>query len=243
MFKHSTLLYPTFLSIFILITTSFLNLHADEKALHAFKNKEYQKAFSLYMIDAKNGNSTAQSALSYLYFNGYGIQKDTDKGILWLKKSAHNMNSKAQYDLAMIYVLGQNTKINKSLAFSWLDSASDLGNKDAQYNLALMYYQGDSIKIDVKKSAELLESAAIKGHKGAIENIGLIYMQLIQFDKAEKWLKINANNGNTNSYYLLSEVYCNQEKYAQAKKWARKSLDAGHVEAEALWKKYNLEKY
>ena len=243
MFKHNTTLYRTLLSTLILITTPFLVLYADENALHAFKNKEYKKAFTLYMIDAKNGDSTAQNALSYLYFNGYGIQKNTDKGMVWLKKSAHNMNKRAQYDLAMMYLLGHNTNVNQSLAFSWMQSASDLGNVEALYNLALMYYQGNGTKQDVKKSAEILESAAIKGHKGAVKNIGIIYMQLLKFDKAEKWLKINANNGDINAYYLLTEVYCNQEKYTEAKKWAIKAIDAGHIETEELWKKNNLEKY
>lgn len=153
------------------------------------------------------------------------------------------MNDKAQYDLAMMYLLGHNTQVDKNLAFSWLDSASDLGNLDAKYNLALMYYQGDSIKTDVNKSAELLESAALKGHPGAIKNIGLIYMQLIQFDNAAKWLEINANNGDIHTYYLLAEVYCNQEKYIEAKKWAKKSIDAGNIEAQKLWKKHDLGKY
>lgn len=229
--------------ILILILTLTLSLFAGQNALDAFKNKEYEKAYKLYMVDAKNGDSTAQNALSYLYFNGYGVEKNTQEGMLWLKKSAHNMNARAQYDLAMMYLSGHNTEIDKELALTWLDSAADLGDINAQYNLALMYYQGDSIDQNVTKSAELLESAALKGHKGAIQNIGLIYMQLIKFDKAVQWLTVNAHNGDTNAYYLLAEVYCNQKRYTNAKKWAQKAMDAGYPEAAELWKKHNLKKY
>jgi len=50
-----------------------LNLQASSSdALEAFKNKDYVKAFKLYEKSAKDGDSKAQSALSYLYANGLG---------------------------------------------------------------------------------------------------------------------------------------------------------------------------
>ena len=227
----------------ILTLALFVCLQAQDDALEAFKNKEYEKAYKLYVVDAENGDSNAQSALSYLYFNGYGIVKNTDKGMFWLKKSAHNMNARAQYDLAMAYLLGNNAQVDKKLAFTWLDSASDLGNADAQYNLALMYYQGDGVEQNVTKSTQLLQSAATQGHKGAIKNIGLVYMQNYQFDEAIEWLEINANDGDANAYYLLAEIYCGKEKFVDAKKWAAKAMEAGDVKAGELWKKYDLKSY
>jgi len=68
-------------------------------------------------------------------------------------------------------------------------------------------------------------------------------MQLLKFDKAIQWLKVNAHNGDTNAYYLLAEAYCQQEKFEDAKIWAKKSIKAGNVDAIKLYEKYNLEKY
>ena len=181
-------------------------LYASNSALSAYKNNDFKSAFKLYMKDAKAGNTTAQNALSYLYLNGIGTQKNLKEGIFWLEKSAHSMNAQAQYDLAMMYLSGHNVKQDSKLAFTWLDSASDLGHLDSKYNEALMYYEGDIIDRNITKSLQLLESAAEGGHKKSIANIGRIYMQELQFTKAKKWLEINVENGDTEAQNLLDTI-------------------------------------
>ncbi|MFA7354258.1 MAG: sel1 repeat family protein, partial [Sulfurimonadaceae bacterium] len=48
---------------------------STEEALKAFKNRDYKTAFKLYEKSALDGDSKAQSALSYLYSNGLGTEK------------------------------------------------------------------------------------------------------------------------------------------------------------------------
>jgi len=91
-------------------------------------------------------------------------------------------------------------------ALKLLNQEIKTGDATAEYNLALMYYRGDGVEQNLTKSAELLESSAQKGYKRAIENVGRIYMQLLQFDKAKKWLKINANNGDKSAQELLKSI-------------------------------------
>jgi TPR repeat protein len=107
-----------------------------------------------------------------------------------------------EYNLGIKYLATQ----NMPQAFKHLTRAADLNNSDAQYNLALMYYRGDGVKQDIYKSAALLERAAKQGQKKAIANVGRIYMQLLQFDKAQYWLKINAQNGDEGAKLLLDEI-------------------------------------
>ena len=185
---------------------SVSTLYASNTALSAYKNQDFKTAFTLYMQDAKAGDTTAQNALSYLYFNGIGTPKNTKEGIFWLEKSAHSMNAQAQYDLAMMYLSGHNVKQDSKLAFTWLDSASDLGHLDAKYNEALMYYEGDIVDRNVTKSLQLLESAAEGGHQKSIANIGRIYMQELKFSQAKKWLEMNVKNGDSEAQYLLDTV-------------------------------------
>ena len=116
------------------------------------------------------------------------------------------MNAQAQYDLGMMYLGGHNVKQDSKLAFTWLDSSSNLGHLDANYNEALMYYEGDIIDRNVTKSLQLLEMAASGGHKKSIANIGRIYMQELKFDKAKKWLKVNAQDGDTEAQNLLNTI-------------------------------------
>jgi len=196
-----------FLKKLLLLTIFTLSsLYAQSSALEAYKKGNYKYAFELYTKDANSGNSTAQNALSYLYFNGVGTKKDVTKGLLWIKKSAHNMNAQAQYDLAMMYLSGHNVEKNEKLAFTWFDSASDLGNVKAKYNEALMYYEGTVVERNATKSLELLEAAAKAGHEKSIENIGRIYLQELKFEEARKWLKINVENGDTQAQYLLDTI-------------------------------------
>jgi len=191
--------------LFITIVT-LSSLCAQSSALKAYEKGNYKYAFELYTKDANSGNSTAQNALSYLYFNGVGTKKDVIKGLFWLKKSAHNMNTQAQYDLGMMYLSGHNVEKNVKLAFIWFDSASDLGNVQAKYNEALMYYEGRVVERNATKSLELLEDAAKAGHEKSIENIGRIYLQELKFKEARKWLKINVENGDTQAQYLLETI-------------------------------------
>ncbi len=228
------------LAITILIVTLY---GGTKEALEAFKNRDYTTAFKLYTKSAKAGDSTAQNALSYLYFNGFGVHKNKEKGIEWLKKSAHNMNAVAQYDLGMMYLSGTNIEQNSKLAFSWLDSSSDLGNPNAQFYLAIMHYKGDATDINATRSVDLLKLSALQGNEKAKRNIGRIYMQLLRFDEALAWLLDDAKAGDTGAYYLLGEIYCEKEEWIEAKKWVAKAKLAGNKNAPALWKKYNLDKY
>jgi len=201
----------------VLISSLFLlnSLLAAESALEAFKNGEYKKAFELYTLDAKDGNSSALNALSYLYFNGLGIQQNDAKGVELLKKSAEKNNKNAAYDLGMMYLIGDHIQQDKKQAFHYLTQASQDKHSDAEFNLALMYYNGDAIDSNITKSLELLEDAAKRGHKAAISNIGRIYMQDFQFEKAVKWLKVNVKNGDEEAKSLLQEIYNHKPELKQ----------------------------
>jgi len=190
--------------LFILILV--INLNAKESALEAFQHKDYKKAYSLYKKMALDGNATAMSALSYLYFNGLGTNQDKINGLKYLKQSADLNNSNALLDLGIMYLIGKDTHKDVKKAFEYLTKSSQLKNSEAQFNLALMYYNGDGVDANVSKSAELLESAANSGNKKAIKNVGRIYMQLLKFENAKKWLEINAKNGDKEAQSLLKEI-------------------------------------
>jgi TPR repeat protein len=185
---------------------SFSLFASTEAALQAYKNKEYTKAFSLYMQEAKKGDSSAQNALSYLYFNGLGVKKDTKSGLQWLQKAAKSGDERACLDLGMMYLVGVNVTKDYDKASKWLECASDKGKAEASYNLALMYYNGDGVKQDIKKAAQLLEKAAKAGHASAKKNVGRVYMQLLDFKKARYWLEKNVQEGDEQAATLLKEI-------------------------------------
>ena len=132
---------------------------------------------------------------------------------------------------------------DKKQAFYYLNKASKDNHIEASYNLALMYYMGDGVDQNISMSAKLLESSADAGYKKSIDNVGRVYMQLLKFDKAIKWLKINAKNGDIQANYLLSEIYIEKGNFKDAKINAKKAIDNGNLDAQNLWNTYNLSKY
>jgi TPR repeat protein len=188
------------------LVTATLLFASNEAALKAYKNKEYKKAFTLYEKEAKKGDTTAMNALSYLYYNGIGVEQDTNQSVNYLKEAADAQDKQACLDLGLFYLQGVRVAKEYKEAAHYLECAADKGSAEAQYNLALMYYNGDGVKQDVKKAAALLEEAAKSGHKGAKANVGRIYMQALDFKKAKEWLEKNVADGDKEAELLLKEI-------------------------------------
>ena len=188
------------------LVTATLLFASNETALEAYKNKEYTKAFTLYEQEAKKGDTTAMNALSYLYYNGIGVDQDTKQSLNYLQKAADAKDKRACLDLGIFYLQGLRVVQDYKKAAEYLECAADRGSAEAQYNLALMYYNGDGVKQDVKKAAALLEAAANSGHKRARANVGRIYMQALDFKKAKEWLEKNVADGDKEAAVLLKEI-------------------------------------
>ncbi len=193
-------------NILLLVITLSTLFASTQDALNAYKNGEYKKAFRLYTIEATKGDSTAQNALSYLYFNGIGVGKDNKTALKWLQRAADVNDTRACFDLGMIYLLGENIQKDTKKAFHWLSIAADKGNIEAKYNLAYLYYNGDGVKQDVKKAASLLDEAARAGHVRAKQNVARVYLQVLNLKKARYWLEENAKEGDTEAQTLLDEI-------------------------------------
>ena len=228
--------------IITLLLLLHVNLFASD-ALAAFETKDYNKAYTLYLQDAKNGDIKASYALSYLYFNGLGTPLSIEKGLAAITNSALEGYSVAQFNLAMMYLQGDKVEKNYDTALTWLSQASEQDHSEAQYTIALMYYNGDGVDANVSKSAQYLEKAANNGHPTAKANVGRIYMQKLNFDKAIIYLKENVKDNDFEAAYLLAEIYVEKEYYSEAKKWAKIAMDAKIPNASELYSKYNLEKY
>jgi len=58
------------------------------QGLDFFYKKEYKKAFSFILDEAKKDNKEAQYLLGVFYEKGYGVDKDRKKSTFWFKKSS-----------------------------------------------------------------------------------------------------------------------------------------------------------
>jgi len=104
-------------------------------------NKNYNKAFE-YLSDSKDmGNYYANLPLAYLYFQGTGVKKDTEKSIKLLEESAAK-DPNAAFQLSKFYAKGITIAQNTTKALKYLTSAANKNMFAAQKELAIIYSKG-----------------------------------------------------------------------------------------------------
>jgi TPR repeat protein len=64
------------------------NVHDLESGEYNFYLGFYKKAMRDLLPAAKNDNVRAQYAVGYMYYYGYGVLQDTEKGYYWISKAA-----------------------------------------------------------------------------------------------------------------------------------------------------------
>ncbi len=70
-----------------------------ETGLIEYKNKNYNKAFEIFVILANSGDARAQSDIAGMYFNGWGVEVNYKKAFQWYEITSKNGNIYAQYKL------------------------------------------------------------------------------------------------------------------------------------------------
>ena len=74
-----------------------------ETGLNEYKNKNYNKAFKIFLNLAKSGDARAQSDIAGMYFNGWGVNVDHKKHFIGIRKPQKMVNTYAQYKLGDMY--------------------------------------------------------------------------------------------------------------------------------------------
>lgn len=91
---------------------------------------------------------------AYLY--GIGVERDTDKGMMYLKKAADQGNSVAQYR----YSLLMSALKNYDESFSYAKKCSDSGHPDVRPHLAELYIEGLGHPRDLQTGFTMLSQSA-----------------------------------------------------------------------------------
>ena len=147
----------------------------EEDAWAAFNNKEYAKAYSLFLPLANSGNAKAADVIGWLLDEGKGVEKNIDESIRWYLFAADQGLSRSQYRLGVIYSFGIGVPKNPDKAAKWYRKAANQGYAEAQYSLASVYDEGKGVPKDQSKAAYWYKKAADQGHLGALYNLGNLY--------------------------------------------------------------------
>ena len=84
-------------------------------------------AFDWYVIAAKTGDATAQTAVGLIYYQGTSkdVPQNYEKALFWLQKAASQNVYAAEKTLADMYMLGQGTKRDPELSRFYASKAAE----------------------------------------------------------------------------------------------------------------------
>jgi len=210
------------------------NAYADpQKALEAYKKKQFKTAYKEFRKSAFKGNSDSQYNLAVMLYTGKGVAKDKAEAIYWFVKAAENGDQSAQYNLGVLYTtdkelptqypkmedgdiyfeIGGKRSSNSEKAFKWYKMAAEQGHESAQLNLGVIYNQGLGVEQDFKQAAIWYEKAAKKKNSKAQLNLGILYDlgKGVNKDivKASELYKLAAKQGVRDAQYNLGIIYYN----------------------------------
>ena len=89
-----------------------------------------------------------------MYLNGYGVEKDIQKAVIWLKKATLNGSASSAYTLAKLYENGEGVEQNIEEAYSYYQISAVLGNSYANYQVGKNSLQKGEIEKAVENFQE-----------------------------------------------------------------------------------------
>jgi TPR repeat protein len=211
-----------------------------EDGVAADKSGNYQKALSLYIPPAEQGHALAQFRLGGMYFDGHGVQKNTERAFSWFQKSAEQGNAAAQLMLGAMYNNGGGVPLDHKQAAHWFQKAAEQGVASAQGELGLMYARGEGVPLDPKQAVHWYQKASEQGDAEAQLRLGFMYSKGEGIPKDDKqavhWFQKSAEQGNVWAQYNLGLMYDTgqgvPENSEQAVYWIQKSAEQGNAEAQ-----------
>lgn len=132
-----------------------------EKLLDARREpSEKQQAFLLVLLNALDGDATAQAVLGKEYYCGMMVDQSYAKARRWFEAAAKQGQPDAQCDLGSMFLLGNGVARDRELAISWFAKASQTGSARGHLLLGRAYRENPDT---YPKSVEHYEIAAKMG--------------------------------------------------------------------------------
>lgn len=69
-----------------------------------FEQGDYKRAMKQLLPIAARGNAEAQYAVGYMYYYGYGINRDTESGKFWIQSSAKQNYEPAKKAMEIMHI-------------------------------------------------------------------------------------------------------------------------------------------
>ena len=178
---------------------------------------------------AKGGSGVAQSCLSHMYREGFGVEKDPVKAFQWCSAAAkHKDKPEATFELAMMYSHGLGVKQCKVTAVFLLDVAGKQDHSLALFKLAEHFFEFAENDNCFKKGFEACYRSAKLGLVEAQFNLGVMFEDGLgteqNLEKAATWYHRAATSGDERAMNNLGNMY-----------WHGKGVSKDKPKAESLF--------
>ncbi len=227
----------------LLVIPSFVFANNNEAVQNYYKG-EYAKASAELQKNADNKDKQSAFLLGKMYMYGFGVEKNSQKGIDLITQAAKSGKEDAQMYLAKYY-LSQKNNFNESL--KWFKEAAKSGNVDAQMFCATAYLYGKGVKQNKETARKYVIDAAKNGNAVAQYELAKIFLNSrYKKDRALGllWLKKSAEAKNPNAQYILGTKMFSgdgvDKNRSQAINLFKSAADGGNSEAGIELGKYFL---
>jgi len=219
----------------------------DEGVIAADRG-DYATALKEWQPLAEAGDTRAQYGIGFLYQNGNGVPKNTEKAeelfrIVFNKLTAlvGQGDSETQFQLGMMYMSGHGTLENTNEGSRLIKLAADQGNAKAQTVVAGIYASGNKgLPKSYTEALKWYKRSANQGLAAAQLSIGEMYQYGRGVPKngaeAVKWYRLAASQGLINAKFELGHLYGKggvgvPKNNAEAVKWFQRAANQGGVAA------------
>jgi|GEM_PF-1630593 len=217
------------LSFFIFLPFILYSVENNEyqKAMNYYDNKEYKKAFKIFLNLAKEGNVSSQEFLGYMYEKGYGTDRDYKKAKEWYEKASNNGSIYAKKNLGMLYYFARGVDLDYKKAMDYFLESKD--DSVSQYYIGLIYYNGKGVTKDLEESLKWFLKSAEQGDVYSQEYVGYMYDYGYGVDKdhikAMEWYQKAADQGSAYGLNGLAIIYFNGKGIKQDREKASKLFE------------------
>lgn len=181
---------------------------------------------------AKKGDVFSAMLVATCYVNGFGLKKDAQKAVPYLKIAADKGCEPAKETL--VKLLFNDKKYAEAAPL--MKKLAEKGNTECAYYYGAMLLNGMGIKQDKKEGADFLLKAAEGGNAKAMYEVALCYTTgnglTMNADQALVWYKKAAGKGIRDAQWDLATCYREGKgtdiNYDQAMHWYAQAVSKGY---------------
>jgi uncharacterized protein len=211
-----------------------LDVNAEYAAIIAIVDKLNSSEIPAVQSQAESGNLRAQTAFGRILTQGFGLDKDSKRGMALLNSAAEKGYAPAEYLLGKMSSDGDAVPRDDARAFQWDLRAAEHGLSKAQITVATSYLDGRGVAKNLAEFEKWMRRAA---EQGDAEAEGLLGIALLSGDavkknqaEGEKWLLQAAQKGDAPAQTALGTAYLSGEmglsqNIPEGMNWTRKAAE------------------